>query len=117
MLQLLQVLLLQDHPRTAILGPNRTMLFRCVAIVQYEELVHLRQQIKELRDRFAVRILIEFANHVVVASSKTRPWLALSNDRNSKCSRAAKMEAVTTQDMSVSETVRSLYAAGYLFKM
>ena len=72
---MLEVLLVPDLQRSAILDPLRPMLFGCVSLVFDEERVHFLADSKELGDRRAVRLVFEFANHFVVG--RVEEWACL----------------------------------------
>ena len=78
-LQLIHVLLVPDLPRCAPLDSLRPVLFFCVSLVVDEERGHLRAQSNELSDRLAVRLVIEFANHIVVG--REEEWTRLVEGR------------------------------------
>ena len=64
-LQLLHLLQLPNVPGCATLDPLLPMLFGWMALVVDKEPVYLRPNSRELVDRLAVRLVIEFANHIV----------------------------------------------------
>ena len=74
-LQLIGVLLVSDLSRSAPLDSIRPVLFCCVSLVVDEERVHFRSQSKEIGDRLADRLVLEFANHFIVG--RVEEWARL----------------------------------------
>ena len=65
-LQLIEVLLVSDLRRSAPLDPLRPVLFGPGALFDDEEPVHFPPQSNDVGDRFAGRLVLEFANHFFV---------------------------------------------------
>ena len=76
-LKVVEILLVPDLLGGATLDSLRAMFFQWTALIVDQEGVHLRLQTNKLGDRFAVRLVLEFADHIVGRASKN--GLALSN--------------------------------------
>ena len=58
----------------------RPVLFCCGYLVVDEERVHFRPQSKEVGDRLADRLVLEYANHFLLG--RVEEWARLSNEAN-----------------------------------